>query len=494
MSASEMPETGAPTAAPKTFKPPKLRTMRVKGHAYAVVKFKGRRHLLGRSDDPEHLVRYERFVAHVRKHGTAPTAAELRDESQSYLVRELVADALDHFADYYRSPDGAHGGEYGNMCAALKPVVELFGELPAEKFGPLALQRVRRSLLDTGRFCRKEINARIHRIRRAFRWAATEERIPGSVVHGLETVDGLKAGRCNARESKPVLPVPYEVVKATIPYLPPTVATMVKLQALTGARPGEVCSLRMRHLNRTGPVWVATLDEHKNAWRGHSRTIFLEHSAQTLIKPYLQQDPEAFLFSPDRSERERHARQRQQRATRVQPSQERRASAARQRQRRRAPRDHYDTVSYLQAIRRACAAASAPGRRAAILTALPPDFRPLLESAIRRLPIALTPQRLEHAIRRVAARHRFDALPVVHVAAEALRTYQDSVPTWAPNQLRHSAATVAREYFGLDGSQALLGHKKADTTQLYAELEQRRGVQVAKDVSPEIARRLQIAQ
>src|SRR5262249_21263759 len=138
-----------------------------------------------------------------------------------YAVRDLVSDALNHYATYYRNPDGSQGGEYSNMKTALQPVLDQFGELPAEKFGPLSLQQVRQGLLASGRYCRKEINARVHRIRRAFRWAAANERIPGTVVHCLATMDGLKAGRCGARESEPVRPVPYEHVLAVLPHLPP---------------------------------------------------------------------------------------------------------------------------------------------------------------------------------------------------------------------------------------------------------------------------------
>ncbi len=40
---------------------------------------------------------------------------------------------------------------------------------------------------------------------------------------------------------------------------------------------------------------------------------------------------------------------------------------------------------------------------------------------------------------------------------------------WFPNQLRHSAATEIRKRFGLEAAQTVLGHSKADVTQVYAE-------------------------
>lgn len=43
------------------------------------------------------------------------------------------------------------------------------------------------------------------------------------------------------------------------------------------------------------------------------------------------------------------------------------------------------------------------------------------------------------------------------------------VPEWTPLQLRHSAATMIRARYGVEAAQVVLGHAKADVTQLYAE-------------------------
>ncbi len=43
------------------------------------------------------------------------------------------------------------------------------------------------------------------------------------------------------------------------------------------------------------------------------------------------------------------------------------------------------------------------------------------------------------------------------------------VPHWYPNQLRHTAATRIRRESGLEAAQVVLGHSKADVTQVYAE-------------------------
>jgi hypothetical protein len=53
---------------------------------------------------------------------------------------------------------------------------------------------------------------------------------------------------------------------------------------------------------------------------------------------------------------------------------------------------------------------------------------------------------------------------------------------WFPNQLRHAAATAIRKQFGLEAAQVLLGHSKADVTQIYAERDLAKAANVARQI------------
>ena len=55
------------------------------------------------------------------------------------------------------------------------------------------------------------------------------------------------------------------------------------------------------------------------------------------------------------------------------------------------------------------------------------------------------------------------------------------VPQWSPNQLRHNAGSKIRKEFGLEAAQIMLGHSKADVTQLYAEVNEQKGIQIASN-------------
>ena len=72
-----------------------------------------------------------------------------------------------------------------------------------------------------------------------FKWGASRELLTVAVYQALATVPGLKRGRTEARETAPVGPVADAVVDATLPALPAVVADMVRLQRLTGCRPGR---------------------------------------------------------------------------------------------------------------------------------------------------------------------------------------------------------------------------------------------------------------
>jgi integrase len=56
------------------------------------------------------------------------------------------------------------------------------------------------------------------------------------------------------------------------------------------------------------------------------------------------------------------------------------------------------------------------------------------------------------------------------------------VPVFRPNQIRHAFATKIRRQFGLEAAQVLLGHSKADVTQIYAERNLTLASEIARDV------------
>ena len=53
-------------------------------------------------------------------------------------------------------------------------------------------------------------------------------------------------------------------------------------------------------------------------------------------------------------------------------------------------------------------------------------------------------------------------------------------PAWTPHRLRHNAATFIRKEYGLEAAQIILGHSRADVTQIYAEANTEKALEVIR--------------
>src|SRR5262249_49181849 len=153
--------------------------------------------------------------------------------------------------------------------------------------------------------------------KRLFRWAAAKRLVPVAVCQLLDTVGGLRQGRSEARETLPVKPVPEAFVEATLPHLRPQTAAMVRLQLLTGMRPGEVVLMRGIDLDTSGKVWFyrpgsdqGPHGRHKNAYRGQQRVVPIGPRAQEVLRPWLRLNLHEYLFSPAEAEAQRDGERR----------------------------------------------------------------------------------------------------------------------------------------------------------------------------------------
>lgn len=275
-------------------------------------------------------------------------ASGRRPADRDIALNELMLRYLEHVDGYYLK-DGKPTKEPECMRLSLRPVRLLFGTSPAEEFSPLKLKAVRQSMIEAG-LCRPEINRRVSRILRMFRWGVSEELVSATVLHALKAVDGLKHGRSAPREPEQIRPADEAAVEATLPYLLPPLRALVEILRLTGVRAGEICQMRTADIDRSGPVWRYTPARHKTQHRGRGRVIFLGPQAQAVLQPWLKpDDPQAPLFSPREGMRMRREGQRAARKTKVQPSQQGRRKA----DPKKAPGERYQATSVAHAIRRA---------------------------------------------------------------------------------------------------------------------------------------------
>jgi integrase len=274
----------------------------------AVVTLAGRDIYLGKHDTQASREAYERTVIALKAHGHVP-----RPKTQLPLsIASLIANYWQHIeAEGLYIKNGRPTSERSCIAVALRPVVRLFGSLPASDFGPKNLKLVRNALCEplpppvgdqrrrrvhTGPIARTSVNKHVHRIRHVFRWAVSEELVPSSMWESLRSLEPLKRGAARVREPAPIAPANLRHVVAVLRIAPTDIAAMIRLQYLTGARPGEVVIMRMRDIDRTRSVWVFRPSFHKVEHHGVNRQFGLGPKAQELLAPLLQLDPDAWLF------------------------------------------------------------------------------------------------------------------------------------------------------------------------------------------------------
>lgn len=354
-----LPGTTGSRLRGRGMKPPNYR--RHKRSGQAVVTLGGRDCYLGPWNSAASKAKYRRRLAEWNAVGCP---ADIPPDPSALTVVELIERYWNHVKTYY--PDQTRES---TIKPTLRRLRRLYGPTLAFEFGPLAMKAFQRALIDerialkdggTQRLSRPYVNRALQWVRRMFKWAVGEELVPVTVLAALQSVEGLKVGRTEAPEPPPVKPVADDTIDATILHLSPVVADMVRVQRLTGMRPGEVCAMSAAELEMSGDVWVYRPSKHKNAHRGKPRVVTIGPKAQAIIRPYLTgRRLNAALFSPADAEAQRKAIQREQRTTPLTPSQrarDDRAAAAPKRKYRPA----YDTTNYGQAIRRACEAAGIP--------------------------------------------------------------------------------------------------------------------------------------
>jgi integrase len=404
---------------------PSYRLHRQSGQA--IVTLNGRDVCLGVHGTAQSKASYNRLIAEWLANGRflPPTA-------EAITVVEVADQFLQHADVYYRRADGTPTSEPCNFRHAVRPLLKLYAKTEAGKFGPLSLKAVREKMVDAG-WCRNSINDQVARIKHMFKWAVENELVPPSVHHGLLAVAGLKAGRSMARESEPVKPASDHLVEGAMKHASAPVAVMIRLQLLTGMRPGEVCGLRGSEIEMTGTLWLYRPASHKMTHHEHARTIYLGPQAQEIVRPFLHADPASYLFSPMEAEQSRRDAMHARRKTPL--SYGNSPGTNRKKKPQWAPSARYTTQSYSRAIAYACSKAFP----------LPPELDRQHGETLKQWRVRLTAEE-KKAILAWKRQHRFH-----------------------PHQLRHSAATRLRKEFGLEAAQVILGHKTLTVTQVYAE-------------------------
>ena len=257
---------------------PSYRLHRPSGQA--VVTLRGRDIYLGRFDSPES---HQRFAEVMRDHADGRPVIVLG--SAGITVAEAVVIYLDHARRYYRDSKGQSTGQLPRIQRALTTLVQLHASLRLAELGPKHLRECQREWVGEG-LSRRYCNHLLVVTKTACKHLAREGLLPAAKWVEIQLVEGLKLGRTEARESQETRPVPEADLYATMPHCSQVVQDMVTVQLLTGCRSGELIRMSWETVEKHPDGWVCRPPRHKNAWRGHARSIHIGPQAQSILRRY----------------------------------------------------------------------------------------------------------------------------------------------------------------------------------------------------------------
>lgn len=214
-----------------------------------------------------------------RRNDQGERARTLADLSRAFTA---------HAKTYYRRADGTPTREAGNFNSPLEWFMGIAGEqLAPRDITTKDIKQFRRELIDAG-MCRTTINAYVAKVRRVFKWGVENERITvedGAAALGVFAAVGpLKRGRSEAAEKPRVDAIDVAHVRAIMPFLSRDTRDVVEVLLRTGARVGEIVSLRRADFDRDDDgQWWAMPTHHKTAHHGHRRYIPLDATCMRII-------------------------------------------------------------------------------------------------------------------------------------------------------------------------------------------------------------------
>ena len=348
------------------------------------------------------------------------TIGDLADphKKKSYFIDNLAKVFLRWAREAFGSSD------FGTYKTAIKTTLDIYSGTLVEEFGPQKLLTVQNRFVEIRwfipkkpvenekqvekRFSRGHVNKMTCFVRRMFEWGIPYEFVPPAIAGALKYVPSLREGQTTAPECPPREAVPDNVVDATLPHFLPIIADIVRVQRLTAMRPGEICSMTVGNIDRSGEIWVYRPTTHKNRWRGQSRVIALGKPEQEILdRRMVGKENDDYIFTRAEAMQERKAKKKASRKPRRTPSPMAWDKAGAEKPKRQY-RDSLTSEMYCKAVTNTIAAVNA------------------------QLPDG-----------------------------------QKGIPHWTPYCLRHAAITEIIKTDGIDAARAVAGQESVNVTMIY---------------------------
>lgn len=200
-----------------------------------------------------------------------------------------------------------------------EPALLLYGNLPANDFGPKAYKAIRQVMSTGNRSGNQKVtetsikrarsgrapvtrsvsyvNMLCSRLKSAFKWGVGEELLDETTYRRLCTVPDLQPGELGLTSGREVLPVSEALYRATVPFLSDTLADFLQLLWLSGCRPGELLRLSPAELAKEGDYLVYRPKSHKTARKNKLRAIVFGSEGIAILRRYWPDEPSKQFFA-----------------------------------------------------------------------------------------------------------------------------------------------------------------------------------------------------
>jgi integrase len=344
----------------------------------------------------------------------------------TYTVTNL-ADAYEEEAKQIYLKNGKTTSHVYQVVLAMEALRDHYGTRPADSMGAPEIAHIRDEMIwsedqrgEKIALTRKTINGRLVIIKQAFAWARERGKVSQQTLGDVMIVKPLAFGRSKAKESRTVRPVSDAIVDTTIEQCTSVLKTMIEVQLFTGMRPGEVVAMKPCFIDRGEDVWVYRVPDevYKLAHREDAPR------REVYLGPKAQAKLAKFLLNraDDAYIFSPHESELERRRERFKD--------------RKTPL-HLGNIS--------AAATTGNFRRA--------RFKP---------GSGYTTASYRKAIEYACNRAEVDA--------------------WHPNQIRHTAGTAIRKKYGIEAASVSLGHSNLRTTEIYAEQNREKAMEIARKV------------
>jgi integrase len=246
-----------------------------KASGQAAFKYQGKTHYLGRHGSPEVQERYAKKLLELKCE--VPLAAM----SGRISIDELLTRFIRYFSVLHKNTPWLL--KKLNKFSVLQSSVQATcGNFPTSLLSPKVFNKVKEHFQHGGTTHGGRSPAYTSEcmriLKRAVRWGVVEDLVSLEVWQRLELM--LPDEGVSYKRGTPVAP---EIVAKTLPYLSCRNVVIIKLLALTGARPREILSMKAEEIDRSKEPWEYRPSVHKNQHRGKGRVILLGPDAQRLL-------------------------------------------------------------------------------------------------------------------------------------------------------------------------------------------------------------------